>query len=549
MKRYALFGFVLLAGVALLLVCIAMALITLQGSTLLLGLALVAGLLVLAGVLGLRADLALLLRRRRIEIAAFTLGALCVIGALGHLVGRTGIRIDMTEAGLHSLAEQTLAILERLDKPVHVVFFHDQLMLETVELYERMAARSELLTVEFHDPTLNPAQARLLGVRFAGTAVLSSEDRRLQEHGGTEEDIVNAIVRVTRASRQSVCFLDGHNEADPFSMESHDHTESSGGADHSHGLGATYVLHDRHGLAKARSALETLSYVARLVNLTRGGDELDGCTVLVVAGPKVALLADEVQQLSDWLAAGGNALFMLDPFVRTGLEPLLLEYGVVLDESIVIDPASHYWTDVSAPAVTRYNNHQVTRDLPLTFFPGARSLSPTAQRIPGTNVTPVVNSSPTSYAESNPDRASFEPGQDRKGPLTLMVLASRRPLEERDATAIQLGGATEQSSAAPVAPVNDANRRVTGSSRIAVIGDSDFASNSFFHFLGNGNLFLNAVNYLAAQERLIGIEPRIRELPQLSITNRQLKGTFLLSMLLVPGVLSVIGVAVWWGQR
>ena len=114
MKRYALFGFVLLAGVALLLVCIAMALITLQGSTLLLGLALVAGLLVLAGVLGLRADLALLLRRRRIEIAAFTLGALCVIGALGHLVGRTGIRIDMTEAGLHSLAEQTLAILERL---------------------------------------------------------------------------------------------------------------------------------------------------------------------------------------------------------------------------------------------------------------------------------------------------------------------------------------------------------------------------------------------------------------------------------------------------
>jgi hypothetical protein len=40
-----------------------------------------------------------------------------------------------------------------------------------------------------------------------------------------------------------------------------------------------------------------------------------------------------------------------------------------------------------------------------------------------------------------------------------------------------------------------------------VIGDVDFATNSFFHFLGNGNLFLNTINYLAAQENLIGLGP------------------------------------------
>jgi ABC-type uncharacterized transport system involved in gliding motility auxiliary subunit len=82
-----------------------------------------------------------------------------------------------------------------------------------------------------------------------------------------------------------------------------------------------------------------------------------------------------------------------------------------------------------------------------------------------------------------------------------------------------------------------------------VIGDSDFATNSFFHFLGNGNLFLNTVSYLTAQENLIGVEPRTHELPRLSVTNRQMKGTFVLSMALVPGILALVGTAVWWRQR
>ena len=92
--------------------------------------------------------------------------------------------------------------------------------------------------------------------------------------------------------------------------------------------------------------------------------------MLVVAGPKVPLLPVEVDAIKAYLAAGGNALFMLDPFVRTGLEPVVLEYGIVVDDDIVIDEASHFWADVSSPAVSDYNRHQVTRDLPLTFFPG-----------------------------------------------------------------------------------------------------------------------------------------------------------------------------------
>ena len=210
---------------------------------------------------------------------------------------------------------------------MHIVFFHDPLMRDTVELYQLVAAQSPKVTVEFYDPMVNPAQARMLGVGFAGTSVMTSGGRKLQVHGGSEADIANGILRVAQRSSQRVCFLDGHGEPDPFSLESHDHLEGAPG--HSHGLGTQYVLHERHGMAKARHALETVNYTVEKVLLLQaaGAARLADCAVLVVAGPRLALRPAEVEAVSDYLRKGGHALFMLDPFVTTGLEPTLREYG------------------------------------------------------------------------------------------------------------------------------------------------------------------------------------------------------------------------------
>ena len=416
------------------------------------------------------------------------------------------------------------------------------MMRETVELYELVARQNPRITVEFYDPMLNPAQARLFGVQFAGTALLESEGRKLQVSSDSETDIANGILRVSQGAKQRACFLDGHGEPDPFSMESHDHLEGAPG--HTHGLGAQYVLHERHGMAKARHSLEAMNYDVEKVLLVRGGDALSRCSLLVVAGPKAALLPPEVAAVRAYLAAGGNAFFMLDPFVRTGLEPVVREYGVVLDDTIVIDEASHFWADVSSPAVTSYNHHLVTVDLPLTFFPGVRSLSPTPGRVPGTTVVPILNSSTNSWAQTRPDRVEFRKGRDVPGPNTLMVMATRRPVALGDAAAIRFGPRGARAAVPPAVAL-----RVTGRSRIAVVGDSDFATNSFFHIMGNGRLFLNTVNYLAAEENLIGIAPRTYDLPRINLTNRQMKGTFFLSVILVPALLAVVGTAVSWRQR
>jgi ABC-type uncharacterized transport system involved in gliding motility auxiliary subunit len=291
-----------------------------------------------------------------------------------------------------------------------------------------------------------------------------------------------------------------------------------------------------------------MNYRVEKVALTSGGDPLAGCSVLVAAGPKVPLLTAELALVRRYLAGGGNALFMLDPFVRTGLEAVIQEYGIVVGDDIVIDEASHFWADMSAPAVSDYNRHQVTRDVPLTIFPGARSLSPTPERIPGTSVIPLVNSSRRSWGQRDRSRVGFVEGRDRPGPQTLMAVALRRPVDAAAEELIRGGRAPADTRAdipRPAAPSGSAVQR----SRIAVVGDSDFATNSFFHIMGNGALFLNVVNYLAAQESLIGIPPRTRDLPRVNLTNRQMKGTFFLSVILAPAVLAIIGTAVWWKQR
>lgn len=543
-------GLFLIAGIALIATAFALGALLLESAALVAVVGLAGIALAAWGGYALRSDLGWLVRQRRGEIALYTVGVIGILVAAAYFSLRFPVRIDMTEAELYSLSPATVNMLQRLEKPVHITFFHDRMMRETAELYSLMARQTDKVTVEFYDPMMNPAQARMRGVEFAGTAILQSEGRELRVHGPTETDIANAILRVSQAVQQKVCFLDGHGEADPFNLEQHDHTEGDVG--HEHGIGQKLVTHERHGIAKARHGLEAMNYVVEKVALMKGDAGLSDCAVLVVAGPKTPLLAAEVKVVEQFIEGGGNALLMLDPFVTTGLEPVVRKLGIILDNNIVIDEASHFWADMSAPAVTDYNRHEITDKLPLTFFPGARSLSPTPQRVSGTSVRPLINTSKRSYGSTNPERIEFDPARDRTGPLTLMALVIRNP-DFVDATEaivreLQGGPAVQKQAEKPAGKAADPNAPKV-ISRVVVVGDSDFATNSFFHILGNGSLFINAVNYLSARTDLIGIKPRTYDLPYVNLTNRQMKATFFLSIILVPALMAFLGIAVWWRQR
>jgi ABC-type uncharacterized transport system involved in gliding motility auxiliary subunit len=114
---------------------------------------------------------------------------------------------------------------------------------------------------------------------------------------------------------------------------------------------------------------------------------------------------------------------------------------------------------------------------------------------------PFISTSAQSWAEA--DLASLSTGQvalnadkgDKQGPVMLGSVSSAPATEVAPPPA---------ANGTPAAP-DDAPKP---ESRVAAIGDSDFASNFAIGIPGNSDLFVNVINWLGQREDLIGIRAR-----------------------------------------
>ncbi|MFP5379363.1 MAG: hypothetical protein ACLGHP_06380 [Vicinamibacteria bacterium] len=86
-------------------------------------------------------------------------------------------------------------------------------------------------------------------------------------------------------------------------------------------------------------------------------------------------------------------------------------------------------------------------------------------------------------------------------------------------------------------------------SRLIAFGDSDFAANFGLGIQGNRDLFMNAVNWLAQQENLIAIRAREPEDRRITLTAAQSQQIFLLSLVVIPGLIFGAGIYTWWRRR
>jgi ABC-type uncharacterized transport system involved in gliding motility auxiliary subunit len=109
----------------------------------------------------------------------------------------------------------------------------------------------------------------------------------------------------------------------------------------------------------------------------------------------------------------------------------------------------------------------------------------------------------------------------------------------------------EESSSETGADQDSAEKPEPPEGRVVVVGDSDFISNNLAGAtnLGNADLFLNMVNWVAEDEDLISIRPREAEDRRIMMNQQQQWNTLLLSLLIIPGIILVTGISVWWGRR
>ena len=86
--------------------------------------------------------------------------------------------------------------------------------------------------------------------------------------------------------------------------------------------------------------------------------------------------------------------------------------------------------------------------------------------------------------------------------------------------------------------------------RLGVFGSAEFADNQ--HLEGtyfNRDLFLNTVGWLVGQSDLLSIRPRALRASRVSFTEREGTAIFYLSVLVLPELLLIAGLAVWWRRE
>ena len=146
-----------------------------------------------------------------------TLLALAILGLLGFLAQRHPVRFDWSEAGVHSLTDQTHKVLEGLPGDVNVTAFVSAGEVGPVrELLERYAYESPRFKVEFADPTARPDLVEKLGIspdklgKGLVRVAIGNDAVELTEFD--EEKLTNALVKLTRQGTRKVYFLEGHGE-------------------------------------------------------------------------------------------------------------------------------------------------------------------------------------------------------------------------------------------------------------------------------------------------------------------------------------------------
>ena len=453
------------------------------------------------------------LKARQTKYAAYAssyiLIVLAAIVVTNILADRYHKSFDTTSNKRYSLSDQTAKIVKGLRQDATITYFNQSTRFhQGKDLLDEYANLSPRVHVEYVDPDKNPQAAREAGIREFGTAVVQVGSKRETVKGMTEEGITGAFIRDLKSNTRTVCFTSGSGE--------HQLDDS-----------------DREGLSRFKDRLAKDGYESKTINLLQKAEVSSDCTTLVIAGPTRNYEQPEVEAIKKHVEDGGRALFMLDPPLKLGREEIadndaltnvLQGWGVTMEKDLILDlnPIGQLaGLGPQVALVTSYDSQPIVNDLKgtATGFPLSRSIA--IKNTDKTSVQKLFDSSGSSLATNNLSSASVNVNdpKNKKGPLTIAAAGTYNTGKEKS------------------------------QGRFVVVGSSSWLANRFIDFNGNNDLALNTINWLASDEDLISIRPKQPEDRRITLTRAQLIWVRATSQFLLPGIVVVAGIAVWWKRR
>lgn len=527
-------------------------------------------------------------RRRLIQGSLLGVGvllALLLFGMVNYLSMRHYKRMDWTASKIYTLSEKSLQVASQVDKDVEVVMIRgiggeDEVILAAEELLSHYAAANPTFikkrVVDLVRDRLEAQQlvqeyeisediAIILATaderRFIGRSDLAQYDYSgvqfgqqptLQAFTG-EEAITRALLELVEDHQPKVVFTRGHGEA-PLDV---------GGM---------------RSLSAARNYFDKENFAVETWKSLGATSVPDGTDLIVVAGPTVGFLPQELALFSQYLQGGGRLLLLLDPAlsetglpIDLGLKTWLADYGVAIADDVIIDPGSEAaFVGPEIVATASYGLHPIVDPLaegeaPVIFSlaRSVRGLNDAAGTSFDGEVTELVRSSDQAWGETdfeNLDAYALDEA-DVPGPVSLGVAVSlplrssavgAAPTQLEDGAASVASGPDAEDATTPSAAPSSPGQATEGAQaegRLVVLGDLDFATDVSVGNVGNSTLLLNTFNWLVQREYLISIEREPPDQTRLSMSGGELMQIILLVLVLQPGLAILVGIIVYRMRR
>lgn len=438
------------------------------------------------------------LQKLRLANLAFVALFLVVIGLLQWLSESYHLRFDWTASNRHSLSDASVAVLDKLDKPVQITAFvsnksnRSKIIKDLVERYQKFKPDIDL---EFVDTDKSPDRVRAENILVDGELVIRYGDAKESLTKLTEDGLTNALTRIGHRGERWVVFLSGHGERSPDRQANFDLSIWSG------------ELRKRGFQTKALSLGENPQIPANT-------------TALVIAGPRTRLLDGEVKIIRKYIKKGGNLLWFGDPGSLHGLAPLAEDLGIEFHKGMIIDPKTSTLTGrASALILASYNNHPIVKNFnQQTLYFSATGIN--HQKNDSWKPQVFLDTSESTWVETGAlrGRLQYDRGQDILGPISLGLTLSRDHKEK-------------------------------GGQRIVIVGDGDFLSNAYLGNGGNLDLGFSIINWVSGDDDYVSIPIRTAVDQGLTMSTAVMVSLVVIFLVVLPLALLGGGVLVWFRRR
>ena len=387
-----------------------------------------------------------------------TLAVIGILVIVNLVIFNNDITWDLTEDKVNTLADETLDVLSNLQVSVSAqAYFTSNTSTDTAEtlLNGFEVNASGYFSYEFIDPYDDPVAATEAGITQDGVIILSAEGQSQKVTTVTEENLINAVIKLQNPEETVIYALTGHGEGN---------FEGSGD----------------YSLTELESQMSSKNYRIETLNLVSSPEIPEDAEAIFIAANQVPFDQSEVDLIGDYLAEGGSMILLSEPDFLTEIddqtdplaEYLMDSWGVTLGKDMIIDSSVD---PVEYAIADQYGNHAILEEITgyVTFFPTSRSI--TLSDVDEVSSTELILTSSQSWAE-----------KDTKG------------IEEGEA------GYDDDDIAGPLTIAAALENSTTGA-RVVVVGDSDFTNDYYAAYYANLDFAMGIVDWAAENEAIISI--------------------------------------------